>query len=174
MSLFFTHQRRPWASLALSAALGLGVCLPAAAQWVWKDKTGKVFSQLPPPSSIPEKDILQRPKGSARSDGPQFVNAAASGAAQTASAPVKAVEPELDAKRKKAEQDEAAKRRVEEDKLKAARTENCARAKSHLRALDDGMRMARVNEKGEREVLDDKARADESRRAREVIASDCK
>jgi hypothetical protein len=36
------------------------------------------------------------------------------------------------------------------------------------------MRMARVNEKGEREVLDDKARADEARRTREAIASECK
>jgi hypothetical protein len=34
--------------------------------------------------------------------------------------------------------------------------------------------MARVNDKGEREVLDDKARADEMRRARDVIASDCR
>ena len=158
----------------MAAALGLGVCLPAAAQWVWKDKSGKVFSQLPPPSSVPEKDILQRPKGASRLDAPQFVASSASAAAPAASGPAKAVEPELEAKRKKAEQDEAAKRRAEEEKAKAVRAENCSRAKSQLRGLEDGMRMARVNEKGEREVLDDKARAEEARRAKDIIASDCK
>jgi hypothetical protein len=34
--------------------------------------------------------------------------------------------------------------------------------------------MARVNDKGEREVLDDRGRADESRLARQVVASDCR
>jgi hypothetical protein len=32
----------------------------------------------------------------------------------------------------------------------------------------------RTNEKGEREVLDDQGRAEETARARAVIASDCK
>ena len=34
--------------------------------------------------------------------------------------------------------------------------------------------MSRVNDKGEREVLDDRGRAEEMRQAREVIASDCR
>ena len=34
--------------------------------------------------------------------------------------------------------------------------------------------MTRVNEKGEREVLDDKGLAEEMQRARAVIASDCR
>jgi hypothetical protein len=33
--------------------------------------------------------------------------------------------------------------------------------------------MARLNEKGERVILDDAARAQEAQRAREVIAADC-
>jgi len=41
-------------------------------------------------------------------------------------------------------------------------------------ALEGGQRMARINDKGERENLDDNARADEMRRAREVIASECR
>jgi len=36
------------------------------------------------------------------------------------------------------------------------------------------MRLARVNDKGEREVLDDKQRADETKRMRDTIAADCK
>jgi hypothetical protein len=34
--------------------------------------------------------------------------------------------------------------------------------------------MARTNDKGEREILDDKARAEEAQRARKIVASDCK
>jgi hypothetical protein len=54
------------------------------------------------------------------------------------------------------------------------RAENCRNARAHLAALDTGQRIARFNDKGEREVLDDKQRADETRRAREVIASECR
>ena len=43
-----------------------------------------------------------------------------------------------------------------------------------MRSLDSGVRIARTNEKGEREVLSDTARAAETQRTREVIASDCK
>ena len=40
--------------------------------------------------------------------------------------------------------------------------------------MDTGQRMVRINDKGEREVLDDAGRADEVRRAREVMAADCR
>jgi hypothetical protein len=43
-----------------------------------------------------------------------------------------------------------------------------------LRGLDEGLRVARVNEKGEREFLDDKGRAEEAARNRETINADCK
>ncbi len=158
---------------------------PAFAQWKWKDQSGRVqYSDLPPPQSVKEADILQRPSGSARKAAPTFAPgsaqaaAAALGASAAASAaasgPAKAVEPELEAKRRKAAEEETAKRRAEEEKQNAARADNCMRAKAQLRALDDGMRMARVNAKGEREILDDKARAEESKRARDIVSSDCK
>ncbi len=40
--------------------------------------------------------------------------------------------------------------------------------------MDSGMRVARVNDKGEREILDDNARAAEQRRLQSIIDSDCK
>ena len=43
-----------------------------------------------------------------------------------------------------------------------------------MRTLESGMRLARTNDKGEREILDDKQRADETQRTRQdVIAADC-
>ena len=41
-------------------------------------------------------------------------------------------------------------------------------------SIDSGMRMARMNDKGEREVLDDAQRAAELKRVNAIIASDCK
>ncbi len=163
------------AAITLAAFSTLTFTNAAFAQWKWKDKSGQVqYSDLPPPSSVGDAEILQRPNGSAKRAGPAFAPAAASAAPAPASSNTKVVEPELEAKRRKAAEEEAAKKKAEEEKLNAARAENCQRAKGQLRALEDGMRMARVNDKGEREVLDDKARAEETKRTREVIASECK
>lgn len=147
--------------------------MPAQAQWKWRGKGGQIqYSDTPPPAGTPDQDILQRPNTPQR-------RAAAAAAASTASATpgvssTAKVEPELEAKRKKAEQEDVAKKKAEEEKVAAARAENCARAKSYLRTLDDGVRIARTNDMGEREILDDKQRADETKRARETIASECK
>lgn len=155
----------------VTALVGATLAMPAAAQWKWRSKSGQIqYSDTPPPAGTPDQDILQRPNSQRRP------NAAPAPAASAASAAASAarVEPELEAKRKKAEQDEAAKKKAEDDKLAAQRADNCARAKSYLRTLDDGIRIARTNEKGEREILDDKQRADEQRRAKEAISNDCK
>jgi len=56
----------------------------------------------------------------------------------------------------------------------AVRAENCTRAKGQLKTLEDGIRMARTNANGEREILDDKGRADEMQRTRQIISSDCR
>jgi hypothetical protein len=79
-----------------------------------------------------------------------------------------------EARRKKAEQDVADKKKADDAKIAAIRADNCARAKEQLRTLDSGIRIAWIDAKGEREVLDDTARAAEGRRARDVIASECK
>lgn len=84
------------------------------------------------------------------------------------------MDPELEKRRKAAEQAQATQAKADEARLAEQRRENCARARGHLAGLESGQRMARMNEKGEREILDDKARADEIRRAREVIAADCR
>ncbi len=157
--------------VVLSALLGAAIALPAAAQWKWRDKGGQIqYSDLPPPTGVADQDILQRPTSNQRRMAPA---APVAPAASAASAP-KMVEPELEAKRRKAEQEQAARQKADEEKHAAARAENCARAKGYVRTLDDGIRITRTNAKGEREFLDDKARAEETKRARDIIASDCK
>jgi hypothetical protein len=155
------------------AALLLFAALPADAQWRWRDASGRVTaSDLPPPHEIPDKDILQRPAG-ARTPAPTrpAPSAQAPASAPSAAAPV---DKELEARKRAAEQQQKDKAKAEEQRLAAARADNCARARAHLATMESGQRIARINSKGEREVLDDKARAEETRRAREVIASDCR
>ena len=150
---------------------------PADAQWRWRDKTGQVnASDRPPPSDIADKDIISRPTptDARRAVAGAPVPASAAAAASVPLAPPTALEREVQARKKAAEQEQAAKAKGDEERVAGQRAENCRSARGHLAALESGQRIARTNDKGEREVLDDKGRADESRRAREVIASDCR
>lgn len=162
------------------ALLGLAAALPAQAQWKWRDASGRVTaSDLPPPREIPEKDILQRPNQVVRpaaapaapASGPAPGGLAASPAASAA--PTKG-DKELEARKRAADQQAADKRKADEEKVAATRAENCRRARAHLATVESGQRLVRTNAKGEREVMDDRARAEEAQRAREVISSDCK
>jgi hypothetical protein len=172
-------------------AISLLAALPASAQWKWRDKAGRTqYSDTPPPPDVGESAILQRPVGSnglkqrVVQPGPATASTAsttAPAASSAASAPTltpKMVEPELEAKRKKAEQDAAKelaeKKKAEEARVNAIKAENCKQATSYMRSIDGGMRIARTNEKGEREILDDAARAAEAKKTRDVMASECK
>jgi hypothetical protein len=158
---------------ACCLALLLVAALPAAAQWTWRDAQGRITaSDRPPPPEVPEKDILSRPRV-VRAAPP---TASAASAAAATAAP--AGDRELEARKRAAEREREAgrdaKQRAEEQRIAEQRAENCRRARSQVAAIDSGQRMARVNEKGEREIMDDRARAEELRRAREVIAADCR
>lgn len=185
------HRAASW-FLGL-ALLATTLAPPAAqAQWTWRDKSGQVnASDRPPPRDVLDKDILSRPNASANANArrstPAATAPAASGAAlgaavgaapgaaqgSAASEPT-ALEKEVQARKRIADQEQASKAKAEEDRSAAARAENCRSARSHLASLETGQRIARTNDKGEREVLDDAGRATELRRAREVIASDCR
>ena len=159
---------------ALAALLCVGVATAQAVPWKYRDAQGRiVVSDLPPPAGVQDKDILERPAARARrAPAPTAAASAPTTAAPTAVA--QGSDPELEARRKKAMAEQEQKQKVEQEKDAAQRADNCARAKSHLAALSDGLRIARTNDKGEREVLDDKGRAEEMQRARQTIASDCK
>jgi Domain of unknown function (DUF4124) len=155
----------------------------AHATWKWKDANGVVhISDRAPPSSVPEQSILSRPAGvqgrmvtqANRAAPPAPVAAASAPAAATPSAKADGKDPELVARQKKQAEAEEATRKEKEKTDAAARADNCKRAKSYQMALKEGMRIAVPGATGEREILDDKGRADETRRAQEVIDRDCK
>lgn len=155
-----------------------GVSAVAHAQWQWIDLDGhKVFSDRAPPTDIPEKNILKRPLGrlipSADAESKGDASAAPS-AGQSVDAKPVGVDKTLEAKKKQAEEAETAKRKAEEERITKAKIENCARAKQAKASFDSGVRISRTNAAGEREFLDDAARAGELQRIQGIITSDCK
>jgi hypothetical protein len=158
---------------------------PSHAQWKWRDAQGRVqYSDRAPPPNVPDRDVLQRPggqsgplvllpMGTAASPAPAGVATAASGSAAGAEAAAR--------KRQSADADEA-KRRVDETQQRQraqeaqqkARTENCQSARDQIKLIQDGVRLARINAQGEREILDDAGRNRELERARALQASDCR
>lgn len=159
-------------AVLLCGLLTASLSAPAAAQWKWRDKNGQItVSDLPPPRDVPQQNILQRPDPAAatRAAAPA---PAASGPLEVPGKPP--VDKELQARKQAADLEQAARAKADSERVNAQRSENCRNARSHLAALDTGQRIARYNDKGEREILDDKQRATETKRARDVIASDCR
>ena len=160
--------------IGLVIALFAGVCSSASTQWKWRDDKGQTqYSDLPPPLGVAESNILSRP-ASAKARSAASAAEAASAVAVAPLPAAKTVEPELEEKLRKEQQAKADKSKLEEQRIAAQKADSCSRARSQMRGLDEGYRVARINAKGEREVLDDKGRAEETRRVRAIIASDCK
>ncbi|MDP9043618.1 MAG: DUF4124 domain-containing protein [Pseudomonadota bacterium] len=166
-----------WTPALLVMALALAASMPAAAQWKWRDKNGLTqYSDLPPPPSVPAKDILQRPL-SVPERGAAAATASAPSASAASAAPLAAArpsDPELEARRKKTEQDALDKKKAEDAKNAAIRAENCSRAREQMRTFDSGVRISRTNSSGEREYLDDAARTAEQARTQQAINSECR
>jgi Domain of unknown function (DUF4124) len=166
-------MKHPFLTLALVLVCGLP--LAAQAQWLWVDNNGrKIFSDRAPPSDIPDKNILKRP-------GPRPVAAAAatpaSGAASRAAVarpPASAASGPLDAQKKKAEDEAAAKQKDADAQQGKERAANCERAKASLAALNTGQRIRTPNAKGEMEVMGDDARLAETRRVQGIVTMECK
>ena len=160
--------------MLVAGLLASSFCVAAQAQWKWRDRSGQLHvSDLPPPADIAEKDVLKRPAAVAK----RTATAPASAASAASAAPLAAsatTDGELEARLRRTEQERQAQQKKEEEKAAATRAENCTRAKEYMRTLDSGMRISRVNDKGEREIMDDKQRAEEIQRTRAVMSSDCR
>jgi hypothetical protein len=155
--------------------------LSAMAQWAWVDKNGrKIFSDRAPPADIPEKSVFKQP-GHAPTL-PRQTAATDSSNAEAASAPQdkastakpSGIDPVLAERKKKEEQALEAKRKTEQERVSRLKSENCDRARLAKKGYDSGVRLSRTNAKGEREIMDDAARAAESQRIQSVIDADCK
>lgn len=154
--------------------------LAAQAQWQWLDSDGrKVFSDRPPPSDTPARNVIKQPLRKVVVT-PRVASASATPpatapSAQAASAPkLTGKDNELEARKKQAEEEEVAKKKAEEEKQARMKEENCGRAQKALITMQSGIRISTSNAKGEREFMDDAGRAAEIKRLQGIADNDCK
>lgn len=167
---------RTLSAIGLSLLIAAAVQAQTSGQWKWRDSTGNIqYSDRPPPLGTPEKDILARPLNAKRPVQLVPFGVAASAPASAPADPALAAATRRDADQKARQASESeAKLKADEQRQAALRAENCKAARNQLATLESGVRVAQVNDKGERIVLDDAARATEMTKAKAVIASECK
>jgi type IV secretory pathway VirB10-like protein len=187
----FIRTTLPCFTASLITSLGLVFSMPATAQYMWLDAAGrKVYSDQPPPITIPIKNIKKQPPSNAAPATTANTGETAAATPATsenpASAPTvtanKAVETkpaapkakDLEAAKKKLDDEAAAKKKAEQEKIDIANAENCKRAKSSKATLDSGIRLAHTNDKGVRGFMDDTSRMVEIKRLEGIIAASCK
>lgn len=165
---------RRWRAACLTALLAASSPW-ALAQWQWIDGTGrKVFSDTAPPSSVPDKNILKSPVGARAPVPAPAASAPTEGATPAVGTPqLPARDEELEARKKQADDAEQARRKAEEQRVAKGRAESCERARKAKGVMESGTRLVTTNAKGEREFMDDKARAAEARRVDDIIRADC-
>ncbi|AUN96432.1 DUF4124 domain-containing protein [Pseudazoarcus pumilus] len=174
---------------ALVLAFGALIAATAHAQvYKWRDADGRLhFGDQPPPgvTATQMRGGPARAPAAAEITDEASVEDETSDDAQAATAPPPAA-PQESATTQPSAAEAAEAMRAEREKAQAAKAqaaaerereqmlaENCQRARNQLTALEGGQRIARFNEKGEREVLDDAARAQEISRMREFIDANC-
>jgi hypothetical protein len=145
--------------LALLAPLAL-----AGEIYTWKDASGRVnYSDTPPPGAQQVRTLRQ---GTTE---PQAAPAPAAATPQAKSI----AEQEVEFRKRRAAAQEVEAKAEKEKVAMEEKQRNCQQAKNQLAALESGQRVARFNEQGEREFLEDNQRAAEIERARKAVADWC-
>jgi hypothetical protein len=149
----------------------------AQSVWKWRDASGELhISDTAPPPGTPAKNIVSSPAGGVKA--PAITTTSSSTApVTTAAASASAPESDLEKKKKALDKEKADKAKADraalDQKNAALRQDNCTRATTAASGIQAGGRLATMNANGEREFLDDAARAAELKRVQDVIASNC-
>jgi Domain of unknown function (DUF4124) len=171
-------------SLAGMLALLLAtVAAPCAAQWAWRDSSGRtVYSDNPPPASVRSDQILRQPSaqtfGTAAPNNQPASDAKGDGTKGDAKEATKAgpktlAEREQESRKRMQENAENEKKQADEQARNEQRAAECERMRGYLKALENGERIARTDAQGNREYLDDAQRASEVRRVRDGMSRSC-
>lgn len=177
--------------LLLVLTLSVFALEPANAQYQWRDAKGRmVFSDRPPPQSVAKSQIIRgfkpKPRPVQEAADKAVAEAAQAGTRQAGSASdttdrselPKPTESRLAARlaefdKRRNERLKTRKEKAQKDKVAARKKALCRNLHADNRALTSGMRLARVNEKGEREIIDEKAKKIRLRENRELLAKHC-
>lgn len=154
------------------AVAGL-VAAPSAAQQLYKytGPDGKVvYSDRPPAEGAKAEKVT----GRVSSVAPGGAAAASGGDAAKSGAPKSSAEQEQDFRKRRLEAEEKANKDAKLAEEKRAQDASCAAARRQLSGLQSGARVARINEQGEREFLEDNGVQQEIQRMQGEIARACK
>jgi Domain of unknown function (DUF4124) len=158
--------------LALAAAAV--VAAPSLAQQLYKytGPDGKVqYSDRPPTGGGKAEKIT----GRASAVSPPTTAAAAAGSdAAKADTPKSLSEQDQDFRKRRLEAQEKANKDAKLAEEKRAQDASCAAARRQLSGLQSGARVARINEQGEREFLEDSGIQQETQRLQREIEAGCK
>ena len=165
MSWYCRFLPRPRALAAVSVLVALAASGAASAQtYRWVDEKGRVqYSDQPPPGKLKEQRTLKPP--------PPGLGDAAPEDKGTASRPRTLAEEEAAFRRRAAERDKS--RKEEEDRVadSKAGAQGCERAKRELGLLESGVRIQRMDAKGEIQYMEDEERAREMARLRSITGT---
>jgi type IV secretory pathway VirB10-like protein len=143
------------------------------AQYLWLDEKGvKQLSDRPPPPSTPASRILKAP---AAAPGAALLSADAPAPTPLPASPpaVKGpptlAERNADFRKRAKEQAEREQKAAEEAQRKADIAANCDAARKGKQTLDSGVRISTQENNGERGIMNDAQRAQETRKANKVL-----
>ncbi len=158
------------------------IALPASAQlYKWTDANGRIqYSDRPPTHqqaqkigrsgvSIPAHAPVANADDAAKSDGASPSN----DAVPETAAPQTIAEKEQAFRKRRMEAEEARQKQAKLDEEKRAKDESCQRTRNYLKSVEGGRRIARTNDKGEMEFLDEKQIQQEAERARKDLSANC-
>ena len=154
-----------------------GSTLTQAEVYKWKDKDGTIkYSDTPPPSNIKQEAISGKKKLGAPTGkeplAPVESTVVVPTIAKDRTEPP--INPEDAAAKKRQENAEAEKLNKQEKEADSKRkAENCSAAKANMQSYTQGGRVYKMNEKGEREYLDEKGFAAGRQKAQQEINENC-
>jgi Domain of unknown function (DUF4124) len=163
------------AALALTAVSGLS----QAEIYKWKDKDGTIrYSDTPPPSNVKQEAIIGKKKVAAPTGNPPLSPVENPTTSAVPAVMPKDIEPPMSAEEVAAKQRqrnaEAEKNNKKEKEVQAKlKAENCTAAKANMQSYTQGGRVYKMNEKGEREYLDEKGFAEGREKAQQQINENC-
>lgn len=123
----------------------------------WVDSQGKVQYSDQPPMGVNAQKMTIKSLGSQSEVGTKSYQ-----------------EKDQEFRKRKVEQEEQAKKQGQNDQQLKIRQDNCSQARGHLASLQAGGRIAKVNEKGEREYLDENGIAAAIADAQKAVANWCR
>jgi len=131
----------------------------------WVDAEGKVHysDQPPPPSAKSQKNLDLKSSPNL----PQATPDSKGGEKSLA-------EKDLEYRKRKVQAEESAAKQAKDQDEAKSRKANCEQARNQLQALQEGQRVSKFDEKGERVFLEDKDRAPAIEEAKKAADSWCK